>query len=129
MSGMVIDMLKQRYSSDTENSYVGELDGISVYHPRSPDFAGIDDFLKIDAVNDPGGKTYRIVADGYRPDWWFNVRASNNEPLLRINFECSDPSRLQSGAKAVIDAVHAFCTKNGARVEIDSPGNLTLELA
>ena len=28
------------------------------------------------------------------PDWWFNVRASNTEPLLRLNAEASDPGRL-----------------------------------
>ncbi|HEX4978370.1 MAG TPA: phosphomannomutase/phosphoglucomutase [Nocardioides sp.] len=28
------------------------------------------------------------------PDWWFNVRASNTEPLLRLNAEAADPDRL-----------------------------------
>ncbi len=26
------------------------------------------------------------------PDWWFNVRKSNTEPLLRLNLEARDPS-------------------------------------
>jgi phosphomannomutase len=29
-------------------------------------------------------------------DWWFNVRASNTEPLLRLNLEASTPERLAS---------------------------------
>lgn len=24
------------------------------------------------------------------PDWWFNLRASNTEPLLRLNVEARD---------------------------------------
>ncbi|MFE2131618.1 phosphomannomutase/phosphoglucomutase, partial [Streptomyces amritsarensis] len=27
-------------------------------------------------------------------DWWFNVRASNTEPLLRLNVEARDPETL-----------------------------------
>ncbi len=29
------------------------------------------------------------------PDWWFNVRASNTEPLLRLNLEAKTPELLQ----------------------------------
>jgi phosphomannomutase len=29
------------------------------------------------------------------PDWWFNVRPSNTEPLLRLNAEASDPATLE----------------------------------
>jgi phosphomannomutase len=29
------------------------------------------------------------------PDWWFNVRASNTEPLLRLNAEAADPATLE----------------------------------
>jgi phosphomannomutase len=28
-------------------------------------------------------------------DWWFNLRASNTEPLLRLNMEASDPETLE----------------------------------
>ena len=27
-------------------------------------------------------------------DWWFNLRPSNTEPLLRLNLECRDPQTL-----------------------------------
>jgi phosphomannomutase len=33
------------------------------------------------------------------PWWWFNVRSSNTEPLLRLNVESSD----QASAKALTD--------------------------
>jgi len=29
------------------------------------------------------------------PEWWFNVRASNTEPLLRLNVEADTPERLE----------------------------------
>jgi phosphomannomutase len=28
------------------------------------------------------------------PDWWFNVRKSNTEPLLRLNLEADDAEKL-----------------------------------
>ena len=28
------------------------------------------------------------------PDWWFNLRASNTEPLLRLNAEAETPELL-----------------------------------
>lgn len=29
------------------------------------------------------------------PDWWFNVRPSSNEPLLRLNLEAKNESILE----------------------------------
>ncbi|MEY2635052.1 MAG: hypothetical protein RIS75_992, partial [Actinomycetota bacterium] len=37
-------------------------------------------------------------------DWWFNVRASNTEPLLRLNVETKTPQHTQE----VVDAVLAI---------------------
>jgi phosphomannomutase len=40
------------------------------------------------------------------PDWWFNVRASNTEPLLRLNVEAANQSLLEAklaAIKAVLD--------------------------
>ena len=28
-------------------------------------------------------------------DWWFNVRKSNTEPMLRLNLEAANPKQLQ----------------------------------
>jgi len=36
--------------------------------------------------------------DGYTvtgPDWWFNVRGSNTEPLLRLNVEASSQAEME----------------------------------
>ncbi|MFG2825230.1 phosphomannomutase/phosphoglucomutase [Kitasatospora sp. NPDC048365] len=41
------------------------------------------------------------------PDWWFNLRASNTEPLLRLNVEAKDEARmaeLRDGVLAIVRA-------------------------
>jgi phosphomannomutase len=43
------------------------------------------------------------------PDWWFNVRASNTEPLLRLNVEAADEATMD----AVRDEVLALIRKDG----------------
>ncbi len=53
--------------------------------------------------------TFKKIMDKYRagqidtldgvtvdfPDWWFNIRASNTEPLLRLNMEAQTPALLE----------------------------------
>jgi phosphomannomutase len=29
-------------------------------------------------------------------DWWFNVRCSNTEPLVRLNLEAKNPSLMEA---------------------------------
>jgi phosphomannomutase len=40
------------------------------------------------------------------PDWWFNVRPSNTEPLLRLNVEASDTATLDTIRDEVLRIVH-----------------------
>ncbi|WP_405012343.1 phosphomannomutase/phosphoglucomutase [Kitasatospora sp. NBC_01539] len=40
-------------------------------------------------------------------DWWFNLRASNTEPLLRLNVEAKDPARMAELRDAVLALVRA----------------------
>ncbi|MFJ1708932.1 phosphomannomutase/phosphoglucomutase [Kitasatospora sp. NPDC088346] len=40
-------------------------------------------------------------------DWWFNLRASNTEPLLRLNVEAKDPARMAEVRDAVLALVRA----------------------
>lgn len=39
------------------------------------------------------------------PDWWFNVRPSNTEPLLRLNAEAADPDTLAALRDEVIAVI------------------------
>jgi phosphomannomutase len=46
------------------------------------------------------------VTVGY-PDWWFNLRASNTQPLLRLNVEASDDTQLKAKTDEVLRLVRA----------------------
>jgi len=40
-------------------------------------------------------------------DWWFNLRPSNTEPLLRLNAEARAPELLEEKTAEVLDLVRA----------------------
>jgi phosphomannomutase len=39
------------------------------------------------------------------PDWWFNARPSNTQPLLRINVEATTPELLRRKTEEVLSVV------------------------
>lgn len=39
------------------------------------------------------------------PTWWFNLRASNTQPLLRLNVEADDPEELRLRLRDVLDVI------------------------
>ena len=41
------------------------------------------------------------------PDWWFNVRASNTEPLIRLNLEARTPEILQKHTEALLKEIRS----------------------
>lgn len=54
------------------------------------------------------GRQYRL--DGLSveyPDWHFNVRASNTEPLLRLNLEATTPAQMETRRDEVIRLIRA----------------------
>ena len=40
-------------------------------------------------------------------DWWFNVRASNTEPLLRLNAEGRDPATMERVRDDALDLIRS----------------------
>ena len=57
-------------------------------------------------IDDLDGLTFtHWVADGER--WWFNVRASNTEPLLRLNVEAASVGVMERIRDAVLTAIRA----------------------
>jgi len=36
------------------------------------------------------------------PSWWFNLRSSNTQPLLRLNIEADDPETLERETKELL---------------------------
>ncbi len=118
----VISKIKAEYSAEQANSYVLDIDGVSVFSPRVPKYKTVDDVFKIDKKNDPTGKTYREVQK-YTPEWWFNIRASNNEPLLRVNFESTSSADVTGRTYALISRIREICG-NRAKIIVQDWGNL-----
>jgi phosphomannomutase len=48
------------------------------------------------------------------PDWWFNLRASNTQPLLRLNVEADDPKTLNQRTKEVLSLIRPEPPANGS---------------
>jgi phosphomannomutase len=40
-------------------------------------------------------------------DWWFNLRASNTEPLLRLNVEARTQDLLEAKTAEILDIIRA----------------------
>jgi phosphomannomutase len=71
-------------------------------------------------VDDPAGKIEQLAArygrgqvsrmDGFSSDfgdWHFNVRASNTEPLLRLNLEARKPQLMASKRDEVLELIRS----------------------
>jgi phosphomannomutase len=43
-------------------------------------------------------------------DWWFNIRASNTEPLLRLNVEATSPSDCERHVEEILALVEKLAT-------------------
>ena len=41
------------------------------------------------------------------PEWWFNVRSSNTEPLVRLNLEAADEVTMEAKRDEVLDIIRA----------------------
>jgi phosphomannomutase len=49
------------------------------------------------------------------PDWWFNVRPSNTEPLLRLNAEAPDAAAMAALRDRVLSLIRGDAPEEGAR--------------
>ncbi|HEX9637889.1 MAG TPA: phosphomannomutase/phosphoglucomutase, partial [Acidobacteriota bacterium] len=39
--------------------------------------------------------------------WWFNVRKSNTEPLVRLNLEARDPATMERMRDQILDLIRS----------------------
>ncbi|MFZ1288068.1 MAG: phosphomannomutase/phosphoglucomutase [Candidatus Phosphoribacter sp.] len=77
----------QRYAASGEiNSRVADVEGATA---RAVAWAQVNGPVQTDTLD---GLT---VTHPDQPMWWFNVRASNTEPLLRLNVEAADESTMR----------------------------------
>jgi phosphomannomutase len=83
------------FASGEINSTVSDA-GAKIAHIKS-EFQGAD-------FDDLDGITISSKA-GESPWWWFNVRSSNTEPLLRLNVESEDKNRCSELTSRVLDLI------------------------
>ncbi|HEV3142768.1 MAG TPA: hypothetical protein VGZ47_02670 [Gemmataceae bacterium] len=119
ISEKAVQALQEKYQAHAaeQECYVSTLDGVSVYFPFDPNVLTVGDLFRI--LPESGGAACE-VHPGYTPEWWFNVRRSNNEPLLRLNVECRKRKDLDKRLKKLIKEVIDLCESAGdgkARVE------------
>lgn len=103
--------LANRYRKNGD-FYVLTIDGVSAYSPRLEEFRDETDLFRL-APGDDRGERYRRVAAGYRPDWWFSLRRSNNEPLLRLNLECASAKTIRKQTSELLAEVRDLCADLG----------------
>ncbi len=92
--------------------------------PLSQVLAPLDTHVRSGEINnevtDPAG-TVKRIEDHYAalgakidhldgatvefPSWWFNLRSSNTQPLLRLNIEADDPETLGRETKELLDLI------------------------
>ena len=73
---------------------------------RATDMATVDARLRDLAAKYEDGNTYEL--DGFSaeyPDWHFNVRASNTEPMLRLNLEAVTPALMEQKRDEVLGVI------------------------
>jgi phosphomannomutase len=119
ISEKAMQSLQEQYQAQAgeQECYVSTLDGMSVYFPHDANVASVDDLFK--PIPESNG-TACEVHPAYTPDWWFNVRRSNNEPLLRLNVECRKRKDLDKRLKKLIKEVIDLCESAGdCRAEVD----------
>lgn len=62
-------------------------------------FAAVEEAFKDGKIDRLDGLTVNY------PDWWFNLRASNTEPLVRLNLEAADRTMLEQRYKQVVGLI------------------------
>jgi phosphomannomutase len=62
----------------------------------------VDAYKGIAELDELDGLTVTGIVSGDEPFWWFNVRPSNTEPLLRLNVESATPEQMARVRDAVL---------------------------
>jgi phosphomannomutase len=84
---------------------------------------------EINLAVDDRDKTLTVLSEQYKnghadhldglsvdyPDWWFNVRPSQTEPVIRINIGATDKELLEEKRRSLIDAIKSISSDNGEK--------------
>jgi phosphomannomutase len=84
----------------------GEINSVVTDVPAA--YARIVDAYSADAaIDELDGLTVTGTTGGDEPFWWFNVRPSNTEPLLRLNVEAADRPTMERVRDSVLGIITA----------------------
>jgi phosphomannomutase len=98
-----LSVLSDRY---TPYALSGEINSIvsdvpSAYARIVEEYTGVGEFDELD------GLTVTGLVGQDDPFWWFNVRPSNTEPLLRLNVEAATPAEMERVRDHVLAIIRA----------------------
>jgi phosphomannomutase len=72
---------------------------------------------RVESIPDKIAAVTKAFADGEQDsidgltvqfrDWWFNLRPSNTEPLLRLNIEASSPAMLEEKKNQLLKIIRS----------------------
>ncbi|MFB7662326.1 phosphomannomutase/phosphoglucomutase [Kitasatospora sp. NPDC056138] len=92
LSGLTAEYDRYAASGEINSTVADQADRASAVRAAYADLEGV-------SVDELDGLT---IAGA---DWWFNLRASNTEPLLRLNVEAKDPAKMAEVRDAVLAIV------------------------
>jgi phosphomannomutase len=113
-SGMLAALHAIAALGETDTSLSELLKAFNRYHSSGEVNSTVKDaasaMKKIEEIYGSGDGVEIDHLDGLtvsHADWWFNLRASNTEPLLRLNVEASAKSRMESMRDDVLNTIRS----------------------
>ena len=113
-SGMLAALHAIAALGETDTSLSELLKAFNRYHSSGEVNSTVKDaasaMKKIEEIYGSGDGVEVDHLDGLtvsHADWWFNLRASNTEPLLRLNVEASAKSRMESMRDDVLNTIRS----------------------
>ena len=113
-SGMLAALHAIAALGETDSSLSELLETFNRYHSSGEINSTVKDaasaMKKIEEIYGSGDGVEVDHLDGLtvsHADWWFNLRASNTEPLLRLNVEASAKSRMESVRDDVLNTIRS----------------------
>jgi len=113
-SGMLAALHAIAALGETDTSLSELLKTFNRYHSSGEINSTVNDaasaMKKIEEIYGSGDGVEVDHLDGLtvsHADWWFNLRASNTEPLLRLNVEASAKSRMESMRDDVLNTIRS----------------------
>ena len=88
----LVKPIRRYFASGEINSEVADVDAV---------FARLNEKFS-------DAKTFQLDGNSYEyADWWFNVRSSNTEPLVRLNLEAKTPEKMTEKRDEILALIRA----------------------